>query len=236
MPVFYSRNFCLYRKKPDILSSGGGNAFPIAIVAGSPYAQISSSLATTYSVNLAGVQYTQGDMIIVFFTAGKNGDITIPAGWTQVIQTNYGGVITSVVAYKFAGAGTESNPTFTSTITCYYSSHVWVVRGAALQIEAVASSNSSGVSDPPALTPSGGLKDYIFFAFRAGDFSIAALTTAGPDGYSGFITTEPAAASTDGAATSTCWKQVTTTTEDPGPFTNGSEQWTATTVGIWSNG
>jgi len=99
-------------------------------------------------------------------------------------------------------------------------------------------SGDATAADPPAITPSGGAKDYLIIAVAGHAAVSAAAFTAGPSGYSGFLNS---GASSGGSAVSiaTATKQLTAAaTENPGAFTAGGSNrfWAAATVAIYPSG
>lgn len=109
----------------------------------------------------------------------------------------------SYIVYRISGHSTGNTPDITS------------------------STGSSTNSNPPALTPAAGAKDYLWFASRHGDLLVVA--TAPPTLYANHISQ---AGATSGASTNAAARPLNNTVEDPGVFTSATEQWVCFTVAV----
>lgn len=105
---------------------------------------------------------------------------------------------------------------------------VYNVTAPAPVVDVASANGSSTNSNPPSLTPVGGSQEYLWIAARSGDSTTVA--TAAPSGYSSLLTR--AGGGTSGASTNSAIKLATASTEDPGTFTSGDEQWVTWTISV----
>lgn len=174
---------------------------------------------TSVTVDLpSGIQ--AGELLLVYVGSdGPQTDIAFPGDWTRINfteHTNSDGAQAS--AFRVAD-GTEG-ATITVTLnsskpTTHVSYRISNFRSPTVQLPEVAT-NESGIEtttpDPPNLVPTGGIKDYLWFAFGT-EFSGNDFT-AGPSSYSNF---QEAAAGTSSAAGAE--RQLFAASENPGTFT-----------------
>lgn len=181
-----------------------------------------------------------GDRLLAVVSVRNSGTWpTIPTGWAPLKQQLGGGSASQLTVFEKIADGTEGGTTKTwvaSTAT----TAVWqVIRitgaHASTASEVTSTSGDASNADPPAITPSGGAKDYLVVAVAGHAAGSATAFAAGPSGYSGFLNS---GASSGGAAVSvaTATKQLAAaTTENPGAFTAGGSNrfWAAATVAVY---
>jgi len=193
----------------------------------------SATNATTATATLAPHQV--GDYLLVFLAGRGTGTITPPAGWAAIKSGTTGGVALGLYQQStLAASNSETNPQFTFATSSSFKAHAYSIpmpnSGAINRAGVNIASGSSAAADPPSLTSFGGTQDYLWFACMS--LSGASTITAGPSGYSNFNANAGSSSSDCGIATA--WKTaLASVTEDPGAFTNGSNQWLADTLAVW---
>ena len=194
----------------------------------------SASNVSTATATLAPHQ--TGDYLLVFLAARTPTTITPPTGWALVRGGGTGGVFLHLFQQNtLAASSSETNPQFTFGTATTYKAHAYSIpmpnSGAINRASATPlSSGNSAAADPPSLTSFGGTQDYLWFASMV--VSGSSAITAGPSGYSNFNANVGSGSSDCGIATA--WKTaIASVTEDPGPFTNGTNQWLAETLAVW---
>ena len=199
--------------------------------AGSPALTTSPTAdSTSFTVTLA--PHIAGDTLFVFIASDGVTAVLSCSGWTLVNAT----ANTTAKGHLFrrdmvASSSSEPNPVFTSTVSEQYAAISYSIPGdTLLNIECATAVGSSGTPNAPALTPSGGTKDYIWIVFYAFDGSAGMATP--PTGYGG-----PAGGgngSGSGASALSAFKSSTaSTSDDPDAAATTSEQFTAFTIAVW---
>lgn len=180
-----------------------------------------------------------GDLLIAAQrqTAGS-GSFTWPAGWTELADSTADASVDAVtIAYRVVSFdGNESDtvtPTYSTTLDrCV--SVVWQFRNAGTPEIGSIVAQTTSAPNPPNLTPAGGAKNYLWFAFASheGAHTITAFPT-NYDLYQGSIVgTSPAGGN---ACASIAWafRELNAASEDPGTFTySASEDNMSTTLAI----
>ena len=193
----------------------------------------SASNVSTATATLAPHQ--TGDYLLVFLAARTPVTITPPTGWATIKAGASGGVALGLYQQStLAASSSETSPQFSFTTATTYKAHAYSIpmpnSGAINRASANISLGNSAAADPPSLTSFGGTQDYLWFASMV--LSANSAITAGPAGYSNFNANVGSSGSDCGIATS--WKTgLASVTEDPGPFTNATNQWLAETLAIW---
>lgn len=134
-----------------------------------------------------------GDILLFF--GGTNSD-TVESGWTLLADGDVGKASTGPnVQYKVA-VGTEGGTTFT-TATSYWGRFMVAIdsNGALPEAAAIDLLNTGSVVDPPALTPSGGAKDYMWIIWGFGLNSSFAGPHTQPSGFTALASIQGVAAS-----------------------------------------
>lgn len=212
----------------------------ITLVNSAPYGTNipgADSTSVTLPIPTGSWAPSDGDMILHCFGFGVNaslndGTIFVSGG------RNWASTVCGCFYYRIFQTG-DTDDTITMSVTGRRAYVTFVIRptsGFELHAEFASATASSGNADPPIVTPSGGTRDYLAVAMAAVDASSTPNLTAGPSGYSGVTTSGPSG--TVGGGTGVIvgadWKFLTgVSSENPGAFTNTSEQWTASTAMIW---
>lgn len=193
-----------------------------------------SSSSQTKTVNYPAT-VNAGDLLCASFATGSADTLTFAAGenWTKLVDAVNSASIRLVWAYRVAD-GTEDGGTFVVTlgnINRRIGYAVYAVAGAEAPgtqapEAATAVTGSSVNPDSGLVTPTGGAKDYLWFAAAA--ISANSTVTSDPTGYGtpvGGNTVSPSLWSSDKASNAA--------SEDPGSWTlTVTGAWVATTVAV----
>lgn len=174
------------------------------------------------------VSYSSGDLGLIIGRVGATVTQNLPSGWTFLLNNNTADAsddVTSVIYRQCDGTeGTFLAWDLSAAAKAGYVAYR--ITGAAdpatraPEISTVTIGTGAN-ADPPAVTPTGGSKDYLFIAVYTCDGVNAASSP--PSGYSNLSTGQSSggAAGTN-AIVSSASKQATASTEDPGTFTNSA--------------
>lgn len=183
------------------------------------------SAALSHSIGLGGP--SAGDLLVVFVaTSGAGGPYIIDGAsgdaWVMVQGVGTGSLRMGVLA-KIASGGDAltlltANSARMASVCYRVTGH-----GSALAGGSFASA-SSGSGDPPSASHSGAAQDTLFLAALA---TVSSVASAEPASYSTLTT-----ASAGTAFMAAAERDLNGTSDDPGTFTNTSQQWIATTVAI----
>lgn len=180
---------------------------------------------TNHAITLpAGIVAGQ-KLVVLFSSDGAPTCSTTSTGWVKVGQASNSTVVTGAVFEKIA---TGSDALTINTTTAEQSSHISARVSNAGTLYAASANGSSTNSNPPSLTPAGGLNDYLWLSTRSGDSTV--LATVPPANFSHLQSL--AAAGTGGASSNIAERPFTGTVLDPGTFTSASEQWVSWTIAI----
>jgi hypothetical protein len=154
---------------------------------------------------------------------------TWPAGWTALVDTVVdGGTLRTVWAWKKCTGTEGATATLTQATSTRFCAIAWQISGAAdpaiipPEVSSVGTSTSAS-TNAPAVTPTGGSKDYLFLLASTGNTS-----TTLPSGYS---TRLHAAEGT--VAIDSCSKAATAASEDPGAWAiSPSTTWISMVVAL----
>lgn len=187
----------------------------------------------THTVQLpSGI--VSGDLLMIFACVDVVPTITTPGGWTIRRDVAFDGGGAKAYVIQRQADGTEGTSVQFTTNNAEKSAHIAVrIRGAAtiatqtpeLSATAVGSSTSP---DPNGLSPTGGVKNYLWIAYFASDTSAAGQSvTAYPTNYTR-RQTNVHVAGVGGANVAIAARRLTAATEDPNAFTiANSEGWLA---------
>ena len=177
-----------------------------------------------------------GDLIVAFVWSPLN--ITNPSGWTALHNSTFrmrGGCFAKI------SDGTEDGGTvdFVTESGKVLGAHVFRVTGwlnttiaAGAQISTA--NGDSGTPDPASLTPTGGNKQYLWFAVACHNNPAAA--TDGPDGFSAVISSTISGGGNGSLSLHTCRLAEAASSKDPTSFTvptGGANAWNVNTVAIY---
>ncbi len=186
---------------------------------------------SSHTVNLPA-SISAGETLLGFFSCDAAETITWPGGWNVIASDQQSH--TGEVAWKKA-TGSEGGSITVTTGTNERSAHqVHRITGAAdpAVTPPQAVTPVTAVSDSPNpgdLTPTGGAKDYLWYAVATwnGDMTVSGI----PANYSNELTVVEGSVS--GSGVSTARRELNASSEDPGVFTlSTSTGWMATTVAV----
>ena len=194
------------------------------------------SNTTSHTVDLPA-NIVAGNLLLILMATDGNPGISFPAGWNEIKElpsaTNG-----STIAVAWREADGEEGASITVTTgsgeqSTHYSYRITGAIDPDTQPPEVSTGVSSGSNtnpNPDELIPTGGAKDYLWFAFEGCD---------GENVASGFPTnygnTQSQTAGTGGGECSmgVARRELNAISEDPGAFTiPNSQDWAACTVGI----
>lgn len=210
------------------------NAYGAAPTVVGSVATTATADGTSHSITLPATTATNG--IIVFVAsdgAPTIGIDTTASGVDWVLGTpeSYTSIVTGVWVWKASSSGSDVL-TITTSATERVTALAYEINGHGTTLQSAATNGTGANSDPPnlSLSPTG---DYLVFAFRAGDATVA--PTVQPTGYSTLDT--QSGGSGANTVSSACYLAVTSASaEDPGAFTVASEQYAVFTVAIPASG
>jgi hypothetical protein len=192
-----------------------------------------TSDSTSQVVTLPNGSNVSGRLVVVVIGVDGTTGVAWPAGWTEIFDGTT--VATELaVGYRVIN-GTEgfdgTDDTITLTTAAEQSnSHAYLITGhdPAVAPEAATAAVGTNAPDPPSFNPAGwDVEETLWIVAAANRFGI--LQTAAPANYSNLLaqnggdTNAPLATAHRGAAV---------TTEDPGAFTGGDNEWVATTIAV----
>ncbi len=197
-----------------------------------------STAGTSHAVTLpAGL--AAGDLILLVADIGSTAaTLNALAGWTELLDENLANGLK--VLYKVA-AGGDSNPTFTSSAATRSAWVAYRISGAidpATQAPEIGTtaSGSSVNPNPPAVTPTGGAKDYLWIAFfgRGGEEADDdTWTTAAPASFGTLLQKACGTAGVNlGGMVASAHANINAASQDPGTFTCATGAWRAQTIAV----
>lgn len=201
-----------------------------------------SSATTTHTVSLpSGI--VSGDLLLAFMAidAGSAPFTSFPGGWTEIKDVSETqNFVTLAVAYRDADGGEGASISVSTTPSAQSAHATYRITGHdtgnAPEISTGASGDSN-TADPDSLTPTGGAKDYLWFALCAVDGSGSTgpwAVTAAPSNYTNLVSSESGGA-TDGSTVGVARRELNASSEDPGTFTLeevGGKEWFAATLAV----
>lgn len=195
----------------------------------------------TWGTNTA---ISSGEKVLWVAVVASDGNPTLSetggAGWQKREQTSHatdvtGAVFTLETTAAYAASAAPAF-TITSTVTEQFSAVLFAFKMGTGKLSgfllSTAATGSSTNSNPPALTNNtGASRDFYIIATRHGDSNTAPSTA--PAGYTSL---GASAGGLGGCVASTGYKTATlgnSSSEDPGTFTVGLEQWVSYTIGVY---
>jgi len=189
--------------------------------------------ATTITVTLSGTP-ASGDLYVIMLQSQVNtvtwSQDTGTSGWVELADSNG-----QAIYYKQIGTS-EPDPVFlqsTNTRSGYSVMQITGHEDPATQAPEVATqaTGTSSNPNPPAITPTGGSKDYLFIV-TGGNNDARRSYTGAPTNYAN-LNAFNTGGGPNGGAGATAERQLTASTEDPGTFTmDGSATWFANTIAV----
>lgn len=212
-------------------------AFPVIQAVG----ETNGSTAATSKVCNLPTGIVSGDLLLLELRSNGADTHSTPTDWTALFLNDGSDISDDVTSlwYRVA-AGTEgASVTVTATASLKFTSVSFRVSGHDSATAPVISTLVVGTSaspDPPALTPAGGAKDFLWLAMAAYEGE----QTDPPTFPTNYTLGQVAASSGAGGAIATnsrsagAGSQLNAATEDPGIYTiSVSDDWTAWTVAIY---
>lgn len=202
-----------------------------------PVARTSSEQATDASAFTVGLgSPSAGELIVVIasFDGSSVWDIDRAfsgSNWWFPSQVVSSSAVTGIVAIKVADGSDALKFTLIDGSVQQASAITFRVSGHGSYASVSSSSGSSTNGDPPNGSITGPAQDCLFIAALCTDAQVVA--SAAPSTY-GNLTTKAATNGT-GASVSVSDKAANATSDNPGTFTNASEQWVAFTIAIPEN-
>lgn len=207
---------------PTIVATGGGN---------------SGANTTTHTVNLPDGSDVQGRLLIVVMGVDGTVTLTWPANWVLLYTLSAEG-LTGEARYKIIDgtegyAATNATIGVTSGAASEGSAHnAYLIAGhdSSTNPPEDGTALSAGTADPnpPACTPTGGAKDYLWIAATSNDGDVA--VTAAPASYTDLINNRWA--NVGGAGVGTAVRELNTDTTNPGAFTMAADGHVANTIAV----
>lgn len=171
-----------------------------------------------------------GEVVIVIVSQDLNPTFTIDTGysgtkWNIIGKDSYLNTNSSIIYWKVSETGVDDlridvSISDQATWAIYRCDH-------ASRVSATSFSFNGSNVDPPLHTPPDGIQDYLWIAVRANDGQLAA--NASPSGYG---TLNKLNSTPSGATISVAERAHRASSEDPGPFTSGTEQNVAWTIAV----
>lgn len=205
----------------------------------------SSTTSTEDSANVTShtVDYpsgiNDGDLLLCFMGFDGSPVINFPAGWTEIEDNGYAtDTVTHAVAWRAADGAETGTFEVSSNGNSQRSSHcTFRISGAAdpaVQPPEMGGKNggSSNNANPGELVPTGGAKDYLWFAAYARDRDD--VNTGWPTNYSTINGENQDGGGANSCGETAAWYQNNAASEDPGAFTmdGGGDGWGAGTVAV----
>lgn len=195
-----------------------------------------TTAGTSHAITLpASIAAT--DLVLLLMDIGStSATLNALAGWTEILdEASANGL--KIIWYT--GGGVPSAPTFTSSASTRSATIAYRISGANLGITPEIGTTATGSSvspDPPAVTPTGGAKDYLWIALFGRDGEEAdddTWTTAAPAGFTNLLQKACGVAGTNlGGMIATAEQQLNASTLNPGVFTCATGGWRAQTVAV----
>lgn len=190
-----------------------------------------ASQAVPYPTGVAG-GIQANDILLVVGGIDEAAAGTTVSNWNGFTQLFWTDITTNVgaggAAWIRASGGETGTITFTTSAAERADFIMYCIRGAhtttapAVGTTATASSTNP---DPPALTPSWGAEDTLWWAVTVVDITVP---SAAPTNYTNLDT----ATSTSGVTVATARRELNAASENPGVFTMATDQWLANTIGV----
>lgn len=197
-----------------------------------------STAGTSHAITLpSGI--AAGDLTLLVTDIGStSATFNALANWTELLdEASANGL--KIIYYS--GADIPSAPTFTSSASTRSATIAYRISGAevpatqAPQIGTTATGSSVN-PNPPAVTPTGGAKDYLWIALFGRDGEEAdddTWVTAAPSGFTNLLQKACGVAGTNlGGMIASAEQQLNAASLDPGTFTCATGGWRAQTIAI----
>lgn len=208
-------------------------AFP-SVVARTPSEQTSD--ADSFTVGLGSP--SAGELIVAIISCDSAANTNDPPwqieqgtsgkNWWAAAVVGSNSAVVGIVAIKVASGSDALKILFTNASAQQASAITFRISGHGSYAAVASAIGNSTNGDPPNVAISGSAQDCLFIAGLCTDAQVVA--TGAPSGYSN-LTTKTATNST-GASVSVADKTANATSDNPGTFTNTTEQWVAFSIAI----
>src|SRR3990172_3555172 len=176
-----------------------------------------------------------GELLLVVYGGDANGarTATIPSPWVELLDYDGSAGPMLYIGGKIAD-GTEGGGTVTITTSgvergAYWTGAIGNWHGTTMAEVAAGVEGTGTAANPGNLTPSWGSADTLWIACAAADVGSTTFTAA-PANYTGLVNVEEGSAG--GASVAVAFRDLAAASDDPGTFTNDSEQWAASVIAI----
>lgn len=198
-----------------------------------------TTAGTSHAITLpASIAST--DLVLITSSIGSTAaTFNALTDWTEIADEN------AAIGLKiiwYSGAGVPSNPTFTSSASTRSATIAWRISGADKTITPEIGTVATGTSatpDPPAVTPTGGSKDYLFIAIAGMAGEEADDDTWGNTPPTNYLPSPPLQKACGTVGTNlgglivAASRQLTASTDNPGTFgVDVSAAWRAQTIAV----
>lgn len=197
-----------------------------------------TSAVTSHDVVGPPTAPTAGNLLVVIFAANAATAGTSLSGWTEMVDRTNGSAHLSAYWLKALGSEGASWPVTVVTVNSVLSAHVTYEiednEDPDTQAPELTSAEDTTTDpDPPANTPTGGLKDYLFIAAAAKSDDRRSPVSGFPANYT-LGQREEWNGGASGMVAIAAAQQLTASTEDPGVFnyTGAGEDWVAATIAV----
>lgn len=190
------------------------------------------SASVNHSIALpAGI--VSGELLLAAIS-GRQLFGTIPTGWSRPLVLSHSGQsdVLDIHLYQRTADETEGSTLAFESSSSLETSHVSArISGWASLESATAESSSTGAPNPPSITPSAGLADYLFIVL--GCLKGNRTVTAAPTNYINFLNPNTGTSSLGDSHLGFATRSLNASSEDPGEFTSSSvEHWVAATLAV----
>ena len=213
---------------------GGGGAYPNV----RSKAHSTESGDTYYHDVLLPSTVEAGDTLLVVFVCDDNEQVYWEGDWTVIYDEDAGSSgPTMSIAWKEADGNEDGTTITVTTGDDEQSAHLsYAIENAAdpnvsPPEASPEASGSSNHPNPASLSPSGGSKDYLWFAFYGCDDDD--MASAYPSTYTENRETYESSGGSGTCAIGAASRDYTSSSDNPSCFTISSEQWEAATVAIY---
>ena len=189
-----------------------------------------NAATTTHTLNLPA-SVAVGDLLIAMFATDLAPTFTWPSGWTELVADNPNGINCKAGARYRIADGTEgasiSITTDASEESAYVTLRITGHAGAGTPPQGASVIGNDADPNPPALTPTGGAKDYLWIESYGLDFDAPAAT------YWSTSYTGIAAPDQGAICCAAAYRQLNAASENPGVMHGAfADDWVAMTMAV----
>jgi len=183
---------------------------------------------TTHPISMPS-NVAVGDLLLFVITSNGAATFTDPDGWTRLDSAGVTTIVQSAVFYTVA---TSTSPALTiETNTSEATTHLALRMDNAGTPLSASSTSTTGDIDPPSLDTGSSAK-YYFITTASIDRSAGGSVSSPPNNYQDFLYLSHPELNAGTADTAIAGRHAETQTEDPGTFTNESNEWVSFTIAV----